>query len=274
MEPLAVVEGQILRRLRAAERVFCFLDYDGTLAPLAPTPDRARPLAGTAGLLGALAAMRGTRVAVVSGRPIADLRRFLDVPGVYYVGLHGLEVCMPGGTTELTEDVARVEAVMPEIWTALEEALGGLPGVLIENKGTALACHYRLASATDALAVLHSVAAVVDAYDRKGVPIRITHGHEVAEIRPAGVNKGKTVCRLLAAYGPSALAVYIGDDQTDEDAFALLPPDSITIQVGRATVPTRARYRLEGLAEVRRFLEAMFEHGRRGERAAIGASEG
>jgi trehalose 6-phosphate phosphatase len=270
----APVEAQILGRLQAAERVFCFLDYDGTLAPIAPTPDDALPLPGTARLLRELALTPATRVAVVSGRPIADIRRFLDIPGVYCVGLHGLEVCAPNGQTEWTEDVALVHATLPEIKARLEQVLGGRPGVLIEDKGAALACHSRLAAAADAVLVRETLAAVVAAYRAKGAPLTLMHGHEVAEIRPAGANKGKTVCKLLAAYNPSALALYIGDDQTDEDAFALLPSESITIRVGSPTVQTVARYRIADPGEVQRFLEAVLEQRRGGTQKAIRASEG
>jgi len=274
MEPLATAEKRILLQLQEAERVFCFLDYDGTLAPLAPTPDQALPLPGTPALLRALSVLPDTRIAVVSGRPIAAIRLFLDIPGAYYVGIHGLEVCIPGGTTELTADVASVQAFLPEIRGQLEQSLAGLPGVLIEDKGAAVACHYRLASPADALLVRHTSATVADAYQRKGLPIRLTHGHKVMEIRPTAVNKGRTVCRILAAYGPSVLAVYIGDDQTDEDAFALLPAESITIQVGFSSVRTAARYGLEDPGEVQRFLAAMIRRRRRRGQAMIPASEG
>jgi len=193
---------------------------------------------------------------------------------VYYVGLHGLEVCVPGGKTELTEDVAAVQAILPEIRRGLEESLDGRPGVLIEDKGAALACHYRLASQADAVVVRQTLAAAVDLYQQKGVPLTLMHGHEVTEIRPSGANKGKTVCRLLAAYSSAALAVYIGDDQTDEDAFALLPAESITIRVGSSTVPTVARYRIEDPAAVQRFLGALLEHRRGRGQTAMQASEG
>ena len=274
MEPLAAVEEQILQRLREAENVFCFLDYDGTLAPLAATPDQALPLPGTAPLLRELALTPGTRVALVSGRPIADVRRFLDVPGVYYVGLHGLGVCVPGGTIEWIEDVAAVRATLPEIRAQLQQSLAARPGVLIEDKGVALACHYRLASQADAVLVRQTMAAAVDAHQGKGVPLTLTQGHEVTEIRPTCANKGKTVCRLLARYSPSALAIYIGDDQTDEDAFAQLPSESITIRVGSSTAQTAARYGIEGPGEVRGFLEAMLEHRCLRIQTAIKASEG
>ena len=102
------------------------------------------------------------------------------------------------------------------------------------------------------------MAAVARAYQRRGVKVTVTHGHEVIEIRPTDANKGRTVCALLAAYAPGALPVYIGDDRTDEDAFACLPPESITIRVG-ASVPSRARFRLAAPADVYSFLRALLD---------------
>lgn len=271
---LATVSEQMRQRLSEAACVFCFLDYDGTLAPLAPTPDEARPLPGTGRLLRALAALPAMRVAVVSGRSIVDILRFLDIPGVYYVGLHGLEVRIPGGQTEWTQDVDVVRARLPAIRRRLEQSLAGRRGVLLEDKGAVLACHYRLASQADAVAVRQTLAAVVAAQEGNGVPLTLAHGHEVTEIRPASANKGQTVCRLLAAHSPAALAVFIGDDLTDEDAFAWLPAQSITIRVGSSTAHTLARYRIHDPGEVHRFLRALLELRRRRVRAAVRASEG
>jgi len=265
MEHLTTVEPQILRELRQAEWLFCFLDFDGTLAPLAAAPDQVRPVAGTAELLNNLAALPGIRVAVVSGRSVADLQRFLDVPEVYFVGLHGLEIRTPGGTIELSIDVNELQRVLPEIKRTIEQTLAGRSGVLIEDKGLAIACHYRLAGQVDAQAVRVTVAAIVDEYQREGVPITLLSGHKVVEIRPAGIDKGRTVCRLLETYHPSAMALYIGDDQTDEDAFHQLPADAITIRVAPPTTRTAARFRLGDPHEVQRFLLALIEQRRPGE---------
>jgi trehalose 6-phosphate phosphatase len=254
---LREVENTVLQRIAAAERLFCFLDYDGTLSPLAPTPDAATPLAGTVARLQALAVLPGTQVALVTGRTISDLRRYLDVPDIYYVGVHGLQIRSPNGVAQLSERAAVVRSVLPAIKRQIERALVDRPGILIEDKEMALACHYRLASRVDAATARQTVAAVARNYQRHGVHITVTHGHEVIEIRPASANKGKAVCQLLAAHGRSALAVYIGDDQTDEDAFALLPEESITIRVGPATTPTAAHYRVPEPDDVLRFLGAM-----------------
>jgi len=271
---LRQVEAAVLQRIATAERVFCFLDYDGTLSPLAPTPDAAAPLAGTMALLEELAALPGTQVALVTGRTIADLRRFLNVPGICYVGVHGLEISFPNGSVERSESVAMVRSVLQAIRRQVEKALGGRPGIVIEDKELALACHYRLASHADAASACRAVAAIAQSYQRRGAQIAVTQGHAVVEIRSAFANKGKTVCRLLGAHGPSTLAVYIGDDQTDEDAFRLLPPESVTIHVGSATTTTAARYRLEDPGEVLRFLRATVERRCRPEQLPGEASEG
>lgn len=267
-------EAAVRQRLTAAERVFCFLDYDGTLSPLAPTPDAATPLAGTAALLQELAATPEVAVALVTGRTIADLRRLLDVPGIYYVGIHGLEIGLPNGNVELSESVAAMRTVLPAIKRQIEQALVNRPGALIEDKGLAIACHYRLASRADGAFIRDTVSAIAQSYRRRGARISLLHGHEVIEIRSAFANKGKTVCCLLATAGPSALAVYIGDDRTDEDAFKLLPPDSITIRVGPALTRTAARFRVEDPGEVLPFLRTIIACRRGGRQPAAGVPGG
>jgi trehalose 6-phosphate phosphatase len=269
---LCEVKTVVLERVAAASHLFAFLDYDGTLSPLAPTPDAAAPLAGVSAVLQALAAAPRTQVALVTGRTVPDVRRFLNVPDIYYVGVHGLELRLPNGTIELSDSVAVVRSVLPAIKRKLEQALDARPGIIVEDKGPALACHYRLASSADAATASQVVTALARDYQRQGLPIAVVRGHKVVEIRPASVNKGKTVCRLLAMQVPSALAVYIGDDQTDEDAFKLLPAESITIRVGPAAEPTAARYRAEDPREVLSFLRAIVD--RRCERAAIGPMSG
>ena len=260
---LLEVEADVVRRIARAGSVFCLIDYDGTLAPLASTPNAAVPPPGTAALLEALATLPATEVALVTGRTVDNVRRFIDVPGIYYVGIHGLEIRFPNGVVEMSERVALLRSVLPSIKQQIMQVLGNRPGILIEDKGLALACHYRLASRSDAAGALQTVTAIAHRYQRFGAQVTVTQGHEVVEVRSAFANKGKTLCRLLA-HRPS-LAVYIGDDQTDEDAFRLLPPESVTIRVGPAIMSTAARYRVEDPTEVLRFLRAIIEHrqGRR-----------
>jgi trehalose 6-phosphate phosphatase len=251
-------EAAVLQRIAAAPGVFCFLDYDGTLAPLAATPDAALPAPQAKALLHQLAAAPGVQVAVVTGRTIEDVRTLLAIDGIYYVGIHGLETRFPDGTAE-RRGAAGLTDLLVSIRSEVEGTLGTRPGVLIEDKGLALAFHYRLAARDDALAVRRAVNAAAESHQRRGAPLAVMHGHEVIEIRPTAANKGRAVCRLLSAQPRPTLAVYIGDDQTDEDAFTLLPADAITIRVGPATVSTAARYRVERPDDVYAFLRAVIE---------------
>jgi trehalose 6-phosphate phosphatase len=253
------VEKKLIRRAAAADSVFCFLDYDGTLSPLAPTPGEAVALPGTSALVRQLAAAAGVQVALISGRTIADMRRFLEIPGIYYVGVHGIEMRPPNGETQLADGIDAVRAALPEVKRRLGEGLGIRAGILIEDKGAALACHYRLAAPADAVAARKVVAGLVREQQAIGVPIALIYGQRVAELRPAQYNKGTAACGLLAACGRAALPLYIGDDQTDEDAFAALPPESITIQVAASAVRTQARYRVAGPRDVHRFLRGVLE---------------
>jgi trehalose 6-phosphate phosphatase len=249
----------VIEQLEHALRLFCFVDYDGTLAPLAPTPAEAYPLDNVPEMLIALAELPDVDVAIVTGRALADLNELLDVPGLYYVGTHGLEVRLPNGETLLANGVALIRSLLPSLKRRLQEALGQRPGILIEDKGAALACHYRLASADDAAMARQLVHDLVREYRRRGTPLDVLSGHEVIEVRPLGINKGKTVAGLLAQYGSGALAIYAGDDRTDEDAFRLLPADAITIRVGPSSEPTAARYRLAGPEQVLLFLEEVLQ---------------
>src|SRR5512143_129409 len=208
------LERDLVRRVAAADSVFCFLDYDGTLSPLAPTPNEAVALPGTSGLVRQLATAPGVQLALISGRTIADMRRFLEIPGIYYVGTHGTEIRLPSGETQLADEIDAVRAALPNIKRRLEQELGVRNGILIEDKGAALACHYRLAAPADASAARKLVAALAQEQQDAGVPITLVYGHQVAELRPAHCDKGKAACGLLAAYGPAALPVYIGDDRT------------------------------------------------------------
>jgi len=247
----------VLARLRDAPCVFCGVDYDGTLAPIAATPAEAQPYPGTLSLLQRLAAAAHVHVAIVTGRAIADVRAFLDVPQAYYVGIHGLELKRPGEAVDFSAAGRRARALQPAVSARLHTELGDLPGLLIEEKGAALALHYRLATPADAARGRAVIEAAVHELLNRGEPLDLLEGHEVIEVRPQGIDKGRALCELLARDAPAALVLYIGDDQTDEDAFRALPASALTIRVGPADVDTAATYRLNDPAEVHAFLRTI-----------------
>lgn len=196
----------------APERAALFLDFDGTLAAIVADPEAARPLPAVPQLLADLARRFGL-VAVVSGRPVAFLRRHLArASGVRLLGLYGLEWVTEGGAVVAHEDAGRWRPVLA---AAAERARAGAPsGVRIEPKGLTVTLHWRGAPDAETW-----VRAFCDAEGQRG-------GLAVREARlsleltpPLPVDKG-TVLRSLAA-GFAAVACF-GDDLGDLAAFAVL----------------------------------------------------
>jgi trehalose 6-phosphate phosphatase len=233
-----------VRALSAADQLLVMTDYDGTLAPLVPDPAEAVVDEPTITVLGSLAAKPSTAVAVVSGRRLADLERFLPIPGLVLVGGHGAET---GGPAIVGDDErATLERVVAE----LEEIAALDRGALVEVKETSAALHVRRVTAVVGERLLDLARA-----GPGHLPgVRVIEGNSVVDLTISSIDKG-TAVRALRARHPGGLAVFIGDDVTDESAFAALPPPDLTVKVGEG--PTSAALRLPDQASVRPFLEAV-----------------
>lgn len=254
--PVLTTPGELSATVRRAGSLFLFCDYDGTLAPIAPTPAQARPDPALPGLLARLAPAPGICAAVISGRDLSDLAGLLPVPGLWLAGCHGAELRRPDGETETL--------CRPEVRPALEEAarrlrliLAGRRGFLLEEKKYSLALHYRLADPGEAPAVLEAFRQAAGAAARRHGLI-FTPGKKVLELRPRNVHKGIAVQRLLEGC-PGALPLYLGDDVTDESAFVALAERraAVTVLVSAEPRPSAARYRLPDPAAVTGFLEQL-----------------
>lgn len=224
-----------------------FLDLDGTLVELAETPGGAVAPEGLAELLRRLHARNDGAVALVSGRPLADLDTLLGGLRLPGAGLHGLERRTAAGrVAPPPADLARVAPA----WDALTARVERHPGLLAERKGVAFAIHYRRAPALAGFA--HRLAR--EARERLGADYRIERGKRVVELRPVGADKGDAI-RAFLAEPPfrDRTPVFIGDDRTDEAGFAAVNErDGISIKVGPG--PSRARWRLADAAAVRGWL--------------------
>ncbi len=247
-DPLA----DLAARVRAGRRVLLFADFDGTLVPIADNPMTCElPPEGRA-LLARIAARPNAAAAVVSGRDLPDLRPRVGVAGIAYAGNHGLEVQGPGfefrdpGAVALAGELAAVTA-------ALTGELAGVPGAWVQNKVLSASVHYRQTPPELVPRVKATVERVVGPHRERFV---LRGGKKVLEVRPAvDWDKGKAVRWLwekLAAGDPDPVAIYLGDDATDEDAFRAVP-DGVTVMVGPSR-RTAARHRLDGPADVARFL--------------------
>jgi trehalose 6-phosphate phosphatase len=194
-----------------------FCDVDGTLAPIVARPEDARLLDGVRDAIEALRG-RARLVAFVSGRGLSDVERLVGIPGCAYAGNHGMELHRVGREPELAEGVAEhLEAVrgFAGRWPAARLAEGGLR---LEAKGATLSIHARGAPDPDAARLMLAQVAS-EALDDGLVP---TAGREVLEIRPpVAVDKGSAVRALLRDSG-ARVAMYVGDDRTDADAWRVM----------------------------------------------------
>lgn len=127
---------------------------------------------------------------------------------------------------------------------------------MLENKRFALALHYRGARPEVEEWAIGLVTAVRECR-RQGMALEVLHGKKVAEVRPIGLNKGNALRTLLVGLPPRTLPIYIGDDQTDEDAFQLLDRHGLTILVAAHPRLTAAHYLLDHPRDVLRFLDVL-----------------
>lgn len=216
-----------------------FLDYDGTLTPIRPRPDLAVLSAAMRAAVDRLAAL--CPVAVVSGRDLDDVRAMTGLPGLVYAGSHGFDIAGPGLCHRVGEEWRPALAAAA---AALEPALAGVAGVLVERKGFAVAVHTRHVDPAAKPAV---AAAVRRAAGMSEPALRVTGGKEIFEIRPpVPWDKGRAVRHLLDVWGLDGVApLFLGDDETDEDGFrAAAALGGVGIRVGDAGAATAAGWTL------------------------------
>ncbi|HXZ11442.1 MAG TPA: trehalose-phosphatase [Candidatus Sulfotelmatobacter sp.] len=231
--------------METAEYFALLLDFDGTLVGLKRRPADVRLSLRARELLARLSLRRNLYVAIISGRDLPSLRRIVGVTGVHYFGSHGAQ--RNGKLTILSQPAG--DALL-RARRAARDRLAALPGIWLEDKGLSVAVHYRGATEKticDASRILRRILA----------PFReslyVMDGVKVWEILPRELpGKGATASNLVDRLPQKSLAIYIGDDDTDETAFAALPHE-VTVRVGRNR-RTAANFFLNGPGEVLRFL--------------------
>jgi trehalose 6-phosphate phosphatase len=232
--PLSLIEGAAL-----------FLDFDGTLVELADTPSAIRVSPSLEPLLRRLGERLQGRLALVSGRSIADLEQHLSCSGLAVSGSHGLELRLRDGSHVPLGVVHDLGDARERVARLAAEA----PGLLVEDKPFGLAVHYRQAPEHE-----ERVAALLgELADHSGLTLQ--HGKMVSELRPPGADKGDAVRAFMTEPDfAGARPLFVGDDLTDEDAFraaADLGGGGILVGPPRETA---ARWRLEDVASVSAWL--------------------
>jgi trehalose 6-phosphate synthase/phosphatase len=244
-------------RLAETDSLLLLLDYDGTLVPFTPTPELARPDRELLALLRALASRPDTEVHVVSGRPQNTLEEWLGELPVWLHAEHGF-VSRDPETRQWVPAAELGGSWREPVLAILREITQRTPGSLVEIKAAALAWHYRMADQETGARRANELRLHLNQL-LSNQPVEILAGNRVVEIRPYGVHKGRIVPPLTPERQAATAILAIGDDRTDEDLFGALPPEAITVRVGPGT--TRARFRLEGVAAVRRVLHSLVESG-------------
>lgn len=215
-----------------------FLDLDGTLAPIARTPDEAHIPAVTLRLLDDLYRSGAGALAIVSGRDTPDIDRLLGPLLLPYAALHGATIRSPNG---LVESVTVPQEGLAEISRSVANQMQNLPGTILERKALSVALHYRNAPQFENEVRQIASSALLD----HGADFEIQEGKMVVEIKPRGANKASAIERFMGiAPFQGRTPLFAGDDLTDEPAFRLVNAmGGLSIKVGPGE--TQARWRLD-----------------------------
>lgn len=228
-----------------------FLDFDGTLAPIAETPDDVDVGDDLISLLDKVRSFLSGRLAIVSGRSVETLRA-LGFGDFLLAGTHGLEFARPGEAVDAPPRLPAIDAVE----RAFQDFATTTPGILVERKSISVGLHYRGAPQEEQHAsdLAQALAAQHD--------LSVQRGKMLFELRPGGADKGSAVDRLMqSALMQGGIPIFIGDDVTDEEGFASaarLGGAGILVGPERSTL---AAYRLEQVEAVRHYLARVVSGG-------------
>ncbi len=236
LQPAADPEG-FARRLRVSTQRLLMLDYDGTLAPFVDQRDRAYPYPGVRDLLTHLSADTRNRVVIISGRAIDDLRPLLGItPLPELWGSHGWERLRADGQYQAPQFPEGLQEIFDREWAWM---LTAFDRSRLERKPASIAVHWR--GLPDELRRTVEQEARKRWHAFREMDLLDLHAFDGGlELRAAGRTKGDAVHALLAETPEDVPAAYLGDDLTDEDAFAALDGRGLRVLVRRELRPTRA----------------------------------
>lgn len=242
---------EIGRRIRAAKDVRLYLDFDGTLVGYRPRPGQVKLREKTRSALRRLAehrrAHRRVHVAIVSGRTRADLAKLLRAPSVEFLGLYGWE------NADKVSLSSRTRASLSEARKLFAEIAKEMPGIFIEDKGISVAVHFRGVSKSVERKAHERVRKIVRRYR---ADLHVIGSRNVWDVVPREVRgKGAAMRNVLKGLRKPFLAIYAGDDVTDEPAFKVVSK-GISVLVGEPR-KTHARYGLRDPQEVYAFLRLL-----------------
>ncbi len=249
--------GSLNKRLTRSRHIFLCLDFDGTLSAIKPTPRQAVLTPAARRLLKRLSACRGVSLGVISGRGLEDLKRKVGIKQIIFAANHGLEIeyhnkyfVCPGAK--------RFVKILARAAKQLNRKSRYFAGAVLEAKGLSLSLHYRRVPKQKLVVLRKIFFSTIKPYQDRA-QIKLTFGKKVWEARAAiDWDKGRALLWLMQRLKPKVdLAVFIGDDLTDEDGFrAVNKIGGISVRV-MPKKGSSAKYYLKGTAEVKKFLKIL-----------------
>ena len=238
-------------RIRRPARLLVLCDLDGTIIPLQLSPALARAGPRERAVLRAVHRDPGVRLGPVSGRSLRSLRRAVGVPGLIYVGNHGLELGLRGRAWVVPDAKPSAPAIT-RLGQELASEVRAVPGAFVERKGYSLSVHWRGVAPGSVRRFHRLVHRVLDPWRESGI-VRVSLGKRVIEARPPiAWDKGSAMTWLLDRYKyRKGEVLYLGDDLTDEDVFQVVNCwKGLSVYVGPPSRRTAARWRLDDPEQV------------------------
>jgi len=252
------VRATVAEAWRAGRRRLLLLDYDGTLVPFAAKPQKAVPGDATREVLEALSRVPGNEVVVISGRDRYTLDAWFRGMEIGLIAEHGVWTKERSGEWRMHEGLS--SDWKEEIYPLLELYTDRTPGAFIEEKDFSLVWHYRR---TEPILGAQRAKDLKDdlLHLTSNLNVGVMEGNKVIEIKNTVVDKGRAALNWLSRHAWDFILA-IGDDRTDEDLFAVVPPDAYSIKVGLA--PSKAHFNLVAQRDVLPLLRRCIESGREG----------
>lgn len=245
----------LLSKAQKTNSLTIFLDYDGTLADFAPTPDTLLPDSELISLMQKMVSCQGVFPAVISGRRLAHIQKLLPVTGLLIGGTYGLEMQLPNGQLYSPLVYEEVREPIEQTITFWKERIQESSSLYLEDKGWAVALHQMKASLPETESLISTI--------RKSTEDRLLpEGFNLAgndqflELAPEKANKVEAVNWILSNLTPpDSMVLYFGDDQKDEEAFGFVQEKGgVAIRIAPSLVETQAQFLMQNPQELRYWL--------------------
>ena len=248
---------KINSKIKKAKSILLVCDFDGTLVGIKSTPQEVYLPQNVKQIITLLAKDKRNIFGIISGRPLSEIKKLVGINSIFYVGNHGFEIKLPKKKKFVHPQAKKATRFIKNLVKELKRELSAYKEILIEDKTYTLSVHYRNCPRSQIASLKRDVRSICLPLVKEG-KIKVTEGKKVIEIRPPiDWNKGEALLWIEEKIkSPKSLTVYIGDDKTDEDAFAQVKK-GLSIFVGKKKEDSCAEFYLEKPKEVINFLKLL-----------------